>query len=77
MKEGATPIEETLRSEGRLGGFHSDLDPSCSLAPDLHFEGILVLFRGHLLRGRNIEHIQPARAIPVPDPTIQGRTREI
>jgi hypothetical protein len=74
LKEGATPIEETLRSEGRLGGFHSNLDPSYSLAPDLHFEGILVLFGDHLLRGRNIEHFQPSRVIPVLDPTIQGHT---
>jgi hypothetical protein len=74
LKEGATPIEDTLRSEGSLGGFHLNLDPPYSIAPDLHFEGILVLFGGHLLGGRNIEHFQPVRAVPVPDPAIQGRT---
>jgi hypothetical protein len=74
LKEGATPIEDTHRSEGNLGGFHSNLLHSYSRVPDLQFEGVLVSFGGHLLGGRNIEHFQPVRAVPVPDPAFQGRT---
>jgi hypothetical protein len=74
LKEGATPIEDTHRSEGKLEGFNSNLLHSYSRAPDLQFEGVLTSFGGHLLGGRNIEHFQPVRAVPVPDPAFQGRT---
>jgi hypothetical protein len=50
LKEGATTIEDTLRSEGNLGGFHLNLVPPYSIALDLQFEGILVEIGGHLPR---------------------------
>jgi hypothetical protein len=70
LKEGATPIEDIHSSVGKLEGFNSSLLHSYSRAPDLQFEGVLASFGAHLLGGRNIEHFQPVRAVPVLDPTF-------
>jgi hypothetical protein len=51
LKEGATPIEDTHRSEGNLEGFCSNLLHSYSRALDLQFQGVLTSFGDHLLGG--------------------------
>jgi hypothetical protein len=74
LKEGTTPIENIHRFEGNFEGFYSNLLHSYSRTPDLQFEGLLESFGGHSLGGQNIELSQPIRAVPIPDPSFQGRT---
>jgi hypothetical protein len=63
-----------VRSKGTLQGLDSILLQIFYTTPDLQFDNDFMLFGGHLQGGRIIELLQPARAVPVPDPVIQRRT---